>query len=72
MSRSLILPQTADRPGNTIRRELFHSPQPQGQTDNPRSDERLTQAWSIGVTDAARVPQPAPRREECPPEVYIG
>lgn len=33
---------------------------------------QITHAWSIGTTRAA-TDRPAPRRkEECPPEVYIG
>jgi hypothetical protein len=37
-----------------------------------RNDAPITHAWSIGTT---RIVQPTPqarRKEECPPEVYIG
>jgi hypothetical protein len=37
-----------------------------------RNDNQITHAWSIGTTRIAKeAPQPR-RKEECPPEVYIG
>ena len=46
MSQSHFLPQAVDRPGKPIRRELFNSQQPRGESENPHSDENMMYAWS--------------------------
>ena len=38
-----------------------------------RNEAPITHAWSIGTTRIAKeVPAQPRRKEECPPEVYIG
>ena len=37
-----------------------------------RSDDRMMFPWSIGTTRAAKERAMPRRKEECPPEVYIG
>lgn len=73
MSNIHILPQAAGQTGTAMRRELFDAPRSQEPSDKPQhADESMMYAWSIGVTGAARTLTSAARREECPPEVYIG
>ena len=72
MSRISIQPQAAGQAGKAIRMEHKSAPVPTIPQDKPRSDQDMMYAWSIGITSVARALGQMPRREECPPEVYIG
>jgi len=72
MSTISILPQAAGQAGKAIRMEQRSAPVPTIPSDKHRSDQDMMYAWSIGITSVARTMGQMPRREECPPEVYIG
>ena len=72
MSTISVLPRAAEQAGKAIRMEHKSAPVQTLPSDRRRSDQDMMYAWSIGVTAAARTMGQMPRREECPPEVYIG
>jgi len=72
MSSNVSIPQAAGQAGKAIKWEKKSAPVPTIPSDKPRSDQDMMYAWSIGITSAARAMGQIARREECPPEVYIG
>jgi hypothetical protein len=72
MSTISVLPQAAGQAGKAIRMEHKSAPVATVPADRRQSDQEMMYAWSIGITSVARTMGQMPRREECPPEVYIG
>jgi hypothetical protein len=72
MSTITTVPQVAAQVGKGIQFEHKSAPLPTMPSDRASPDQEMMYAWSIGITSAVRAMERMPRREECPPEVYIG
>jgi hypothetical protein len=72
MSTATIFPQVAGQAGSGITFEQKSAPVPTIPPDKSSPDQEMMYAWSIGITSAVRSLERSQRREECPPEVYIG
>jgi hypothetical protein len=72
MSTATTLPQVAGQAGTGIKFEQKNAPIPTMPSDKSSRDQEMMYAWSIGITNAVRTMERMQRREECPPEVYIG
>jgi hypothetical protein len=72
MTSATNVSQVAGQAVAGIKFEQKSAPVPTMPSDKSSHDQEMMYAWSIGITGAVRAMERMPRREECPPEVYIG
>ena len=70
MTTNIQLPTPTAPPVTTVRGNLISLVPPRRPSSTPETP--IMHAWSIGTTRIAQERPAQRRKEECPPEVYIG